>query len=142
MAARLTEKQKNKIVADYLENGSYNATAKMNGVCDTTVKRVVQSCRDFRKKAEEKREKDEADIIAYMESKASTVCEIVGLGLEALKDPEKFASATPPQITTAIGTLLDKWGAITTGVNGAQEDDALSKSLKELAANLESDEND
>ena len=32
MAARLTDRQKKKIVADYLETESYNATAKMNGV--------------------------------------------------------------------------------------------------------------
>ena len=41
MAARLTDKQKKKIVADYLELGSYNATAKRNNVSDTTVKRIV-----------------------------------------------------------------------------------------------------
>ena len=33
MAARLTDKQKKKIIADYLETESYNATAKKNGVC-------------------------------------------------------------------------------------------------------------
>ena len=42
MAARLTDKQKKKIVADYLETESYNATAKMNGVCGQTVRRVVE----------------------------------------------------------------------------------------------------
>lgn len=41
MAARLTDRQKKKIVADYLELGSYNATAKRNGVSDTTVKRII-----------------------------------------------------------------------------------------------------
>lgn len=37
MAARLTDKQK-KIVADYLELGSYNAVAKKNNVSNHTVK--------------------------------------------------------------------------------------------------------
>ena len=41
MAARLTDKQKKKIVADYLESGSYRATALHNGVSDNTVKRIV-----------------------------------------------------------------------------------------------------
>ena len=43
MAARLTDKQKKKIVADYLELGSYLAVAKKNGVSDSSVKRVVQN---------------------------------------------------------------------------------------------------
>lgn len=42
MAARLTDKQKKKIVADYVELGSYNATAKRNGVSDGTVKRIKE----------------------------------------------------------------------------------------------------
>ena len=41
MAARLTDRQKKKIVADYLETESYNATAKINGVSKDTVKRVL-----------------------------------------------------------------------------------------------------
>ena len=32
MAARLTDKQKKKIVVDYLETQSYSATARLNGV--------------------------------------------------------------------------------------------------------------
>ena len=50
MAARLTDKQKKKIVADYLELGSYRATAKKNDVADGTVKRIVLECGDFEQK--------------------------------------------------------------------------------------------
>ena len=53
MAARLTDKQK-KIVADYLETESYNATAKINGVSKDTVKRVVLGCEGFAQKAQQK----------------------------------------------------------------------------------------
>ena len=49
------------------------------------------------------------DILAYMESQRKTVCEIIGKGLAALNDPDKLAEATPAQITTALGTLIDKW---------------------------------
>lgn len=40
MAARLTDKQKKKIIADYVQLGSYNATAKVNGVSLNTVKKA------------------------------------------------------------------------------------------------------
>lgn len=55
MAARLTDRQKKKIVADYLETESYNATAKMNGVSKDTVKRIVLNCEGFFQKAQQKR---------------------------------------------------------------------------------------
>ena len=47
--------------------------------------------------------------MAYMESQRETVCQIIGKGLAVLNDPAKLAEATPSQITTAIGTLIDKW---------------------------------
>ena len=54
-------------------------------------------------------EENTADIMAYMESQKKTICEIIGKGLMVLNDPEKLAEATPSQITTALGTLIDKW---------------------------------
>lgn len=112
MAARLTDKQKKKIVADYLETGSYNATAEKNGVCGHTVKRIVAECPEISEKLEQKKEENTSDILAYMESKRGVVCAIIEKGLAALNDPEKLAEASPAQITTALGTLIDKWADI------------------------------
>ena len=75
-----------------------------------------------------------------MESQKGLVCEIIGKGLAALNDPEKLAEATPAQITTALGTLIDKWTAISGGPADTAKEDDLSKSLKEMAEGLESDE--
>lgn len=108
MAARLTDKQKKKIVADYLESGSYNATAKMNNVCDGTVKRIVEQSGDIQEKLEEKKAQNTADILEYMESRKGLICEIIQKGLEVLNKPGKLDDATPAQISTMIGTLLDK----------------------------------
>ena len=140
MAARLTDKQKKKIVADYLENGSLRATARENGVSDSTVKRVVADCGDFQQKAAQKKNENTADILAYMESKRGIVCEIIEKGLMALNSEEKLADATPAQITTALGTLIDKWSAVSGGPADTAKEDELSKSLREMAEELESDE--
>ena len=140
MAERLTDKQKKKIIADYLESGSYRATAKKNGVSDNTVKRIVLDCGDFEQKVAQKKEENTADILAYMESKRDIVCEILDKGLEALNTPEKLKEATPAQITTAIGTLIDKWAMISGGPSDNGKEDELSKSLREMAEELESDE--
>ena len=77
MAARLTDKQKKKIVADYLECESYNATAKKNGVCGQTVRRVVEESQGFTENLKRKKDENTADIIAYMESKRGIVCVIL-----------------------------------------------------------------
>ena len=113
MAARLTDRQKKKIIADYVQLGSYNAVSKINGVSATTVKNIVLKSADFVEKCEQKKDENTADILAYMDSQKGVVCEIIGKGLAALNDPEKLAEASPAQITTALGTLIDKFTANT-----------------------------
>ena len=141
MAARLTDKQKKKIVADYLESGSYRATGKKNNVSGQTVKRIVSECCDFEQKVAQKKEQNTVDILAYMESQKGIVCEILQKGLAALNSPEKLAEASPSQITTALGTLIDKWAMISGGPSDNGKEDELSKSLREMAEELESDGN-
>ena len=137
MAARLTDKQKKKIVADYLELGSLRAAGRKNGVSGETVKRIVQNDDAFEQKAAQKKEENTADILAYMESKRGVVCEIIEKGLAALNAPEKLADASPAQITTALGTLIDKWAPKGQPISGKDQadDDPITKSLKEEAGN-------
>lgn len=139
MAARLTDKQKKKIIADYVEIGSYNAVAKLHGVTRQTVKNVVTADTGIGQLLQQKKEENTADILSYMEEKRSIVCEILGKGLDILNDPEKLREATPSQITTALGTLIDKWSMITNKPQDDRIDDGLSKSLRELAKEMESD---
>lgn len=138
MAARLTDKQKMKIVVDYLETQSYSATARLNGVTHQTVKRVVQDSPDFSEKLQKKKEENTADIISYMESKREAVCEIIEKGLQVL--PEKIENArSASEVTTALGTLIDKFTAFGKLPGESTKEDDLSKSLRELAEELESD---
>ena len=109
MAARLTDRQKKKILADYVQTNNYCATAKINGVSATTVKNLVRANADILEMCEQKKEENTVDVLAYMDAQRETVCQIIGKGLAVLNDPEKLAEATPSQITTAIGTLIDKW---------------------------------
>lgn len=136
MANRLTDKQKKKIVADYLELGSYNATAKANGTSPKTVKRVLAEVPEMTEKVKQKKAENTADILAYMESQRGIVCEIIGKGLAVLNDEEKLREAAPAQITTALGTLIDKWALKGQLISGKDqvEDDPITKSLKEEAA--------
>lgn len=138
MAARMTDKQKKKIVADYLETQSVNTAAKRNGVSWESAKKAIKAVRDIEKKLEEKKEQNTADILAYMESKRQEVCGIIDIGLSVL--PDKIRDArTASEVTTALGTLIDKFTANGRGIGDTREKDPLSKSLEEMAKGLESD---
>ena len=139
MAARLTDSQKKKILADYVQTNNYCATAKINGVSATTVKNIVLANADIVEKCEQKKEENTADVLAYMDSRKDLVCSFIGKGLEMLNDPEKLAAANLSQITTAMGTLIDKWGMIGGAPADTKKDDDLSASLRELAEELQSD---
>lgn len=108
MAARLTDRQKKKIVADYVQLESYNAVGKIHGVAATTVRKIVLADPQSQEKLAKKKEENAYDILAYMESQKNVICEIIGKGFVALNSSEKLAGASPSQITTAIGTLIDK----------------------------------
>ena len=140
MAARLTDRQKKKIIADYVELQSYNAVAKKNNVTHQTVKRVVTASPEFTKIAQQKKEENTADVLAYMDEHKDLVCSFIGKGLEMLNDPEKLAAANLSQITTAMGTLIDKWAMIGGSPADTVKEDALSQSLKEMVEELESDD--
>ena len=140
MAARLTDRQKKKILADYLETQSVNAAAKKNKVSWDAANKVLKEAGEVEKKLEHKKDHNTADILAYMESQRDIVCQIIGKGLAVLNDPEKLAEATPSQITTAMGTLIDKWAMIGGSPADTVKEDALSQSLKEMAKELESDD--
>ncbi len=138
MAARLTDKQKKQIIADYVELGSYNAVAKKRKIADTTVKRVVEADPQMRKKAEIKKEKNTADILAHMEGKRDKVNEIIDVYLERLLSPDVLERATPSQLTTALGTLIDKFTMTRVSNAGTErEEDPLSKALREEAEKME-----
>ena len=95
MAARLTDKQKKKIVADYLECQSVNLAARKNGVSWDSAKKALEEAGEIEKKLEQKKEENTADILAYMESRRQAVCDII----EVLKCcPIKSDYRTAPQM--------------------------------------------
>lgn len=139
MAARLTDKQKKKIIADYIQLESHNAAAKINGVSPNTVKNLVTGNADIAQKCELKKEQNTAEILDYMERQKSGICEILDICLNELKNPEKYVKVPPQQIATTMAILIDKYTADYGKAADTQstEYDALTASLKELAGELE-----
>lgn len=109
MAARLTDKQKKKILADYVECGSYNETAKMNGVSRNTVKNVVMADKENATKCQQKKEQNTLDMLAYMDSRKEQAQSVIDDYLKALANPTKIEAAKLSEIATALGIVVDKF---------------------------------
>lgn len=109
MAARLTDKQKKKIIADYVEQRSYNAVAKKHKVSATTVKNVVLKNVQIVGMCEQKREQNTLEMLEYMDSRKGEAQGIIDLYLKKLADPDKLEGATLAQIATALGIVVDKF---------------------------------
>lgn len=129
MAARLTDAQKKKIVADYAEIESYAAVGRMNGVSDKTVKSIVKSDPETSRISEQKKKQNTLDMLQYMDDRRKKAQKVMDIYLKALSDPEKIKSASLSQIATAFGIITDKF------VKNANEMSNLDK-LDEILANM------
>lgn len=107
MAARLTDAQKKKIIADYVEYGSYNKTARMNGVSRNTVKNIIMEDKENATKCQQKKEQNTQDMLAYMDSRKAKAQEIIDKCLESL--PGKLKGANATQTATVLGIISDKF---------------------------------
>lgn len=109
MASRLTDKQKKKIIADYVDNGNYSETARMNKVDEKTVRRIVKSDDDFPEKALEKKQQNTKDILEYMEKTKEKRQKVIDLCLEKMEERlNKDELMNIKDIATAYGVLVDK----------------------------------
>ena len=107
---KLTDKQKKKIIADYMENGNYRETARINNVSDNTVRNIVNKDQNTSEKLAQKKEENTKDILEYMDSIVDDQKKIIGLTLKALKEklesPDLFTNVK--DIVTVYGVIFDK----------------------------------
>lgn len=108
---KLTDRQKKKIIADYVENGNYSETARLNNTTDVTVRRVVEEDKDnVLKKVEQKKDENTEDMLEYLQNKRDDKKRVVELCFRALEDklasPDMFTSVK--DIITVYGIIADK----------------------------------
>lgn len=107
---KLTDKQKKKIIADYMENGNYRETARINGnISPNTVKSLVNK-EDVAKICSQKKEENTKDILQYMDNIAEKQKKIIDLSLEVLEqklsNPDLFTNIR--DVAIVYGTIFDK----------------------------------
>lgn len=107
---KLTDKQKKKIIADYIDNNNYSETARMNNTTDTTVRRIIRENKEILKKVEQKKEENSRDMFEYMKNKDDEKKRIVDLCFEALdkklSNLDMFTNVK--DIATVYGIIMDK----------------------------------
>ena len=107
--AKLTDRQKKKIIADYVSCQNYAEVSRKYQLSATTIKRVVQADPSSLEKVAQKKEQNTQDMLAYLDGKRERVQLFIDRCLEALLDPEKMQKARLVEITTAMGTVIDKF---------------------------------
>lgn len=109
--ARLTDKQKKRIIAESVNGSSTRALAAKYGVSQTTIRRVLKSDPKLSRKVSQKKLANTESVLAFMDSKKNDVCGLIDKLLEAMSDDEKLANATVNQLATAMGIIIDKYTA-------------------------------
>lgn len=140
---KLTDKQKKKIIADYVDNGNYSETARINGVNKSTVQRLISKNQEVQQKAQEKKEKNTQDMLQYLESKKEDKKRVIELCFKALEDklasPDMFTSVR--DIAMVYGVIVDKDLKYKEIMNNRVKEDKLEK-VEELLSKIESEAND
>ena len=120
--AKLTDKDKKKIIADYVETQNYSETARKNGISDVYVSTIVNSDPDTLKLLEQKKVDNTTDVLKYMDSKKDVVCGIIGTYLNVLTNPDKIEKASIQQVATSLGIVIDKFTKDNIQTSGNEED--------------------
>lgn len=106
----LTDKQKKKIIVDYVETQNYKETARINNVSDTTVRRLVKQDNETLQKVAQKKEENTKTMLEMIsstnEKRLKTINNIVTAINEKVEQNDMFTSVR--DLASAYGVLIDK----------------------------------
>lgn len=141
--AKLTDKQKKKIIADYVETQNYSETARRNNVSDVTVKDVVTKNETTLKKLEQKKQENTQSTIEYMQTQHESKKRILDKILKAIEEKadniDMFTNIK--DLATAYGIILDKELKFMEMQRGNANNEELNK-VRELLTKISDGAND
>lgn len=111
MAKRLTDADKQKIIADYINNQNYSETARLNNVNVSTIKRLIDKSdyKELQRKAQDKKEETTANMLDYFVSQQTMKGRILHKLLKAIEQKSEDADInTLKELATAYGIIMDK----------------------------------
>ena len=125
LAKRLTDADKQKIIADYVINQNYSETARLNNCSDMQVRRIVAKDENLLKKVEDKKQENTQNMLDWFVSQYATKQRVLNKLLKAIETKSEDADInTLKDLATAYGIILDKEIKIIelTRGNGSRED--------------------
>lgn len=107
---KLTDKQKKKIIADYIETQNYSETGRRNNVADVTVKDIIMKNPEALKNLEQKKKEDTKDILEYMNDITQGQKKVINLSLEVITEmlEKRDKRLTGRDIAMIYGVIFDK----------------------------------
>jgi DNA-binding MurR/RpiR family transcriptional regulator len=141
---KLTDKQKKKIIADYIECRNNSEVARMNGVSESTVRRIVKSGdnEEITRLSEQKKQENTQSTIEYMQTQHETKKRILDKILKAIEDKAENIDLLTniKDLATAYGIILDKELKVLELQKNSATDKELSK-VQELLSKIEDEAN-
>lgn len=109
LAKRLTDADKQKIIADYINNQNARETARMNGVSNYAVHKIIDDNEEIKQKITAKKEETTANMLDYFVSQQTTKGRILNKLLKAIEQKSEDADInTLKELATAYGIIMDK----------------------------------
>ncbi len=109
---KLTDKQKKKIIADYVDNNNYSETARMNNVSEYTVRTLCKSDnnKEVKEKIEQKKEENTKTMLDMISKTNEKRLNVISKLVDAIDDKaEKVDQFTSVKdLASAYGILIDK----------------------------------
>lgn len=136
--AKLTDKEKKKIIADYIETQNYSETGRMNNVSDVTVKDIVSKDKTTLEKLEQKKQENTQSTIEYMKTQHETKKRILDKILKAIETKAENIDmfTNIKDLATAYGIILDKELKVLELQRGSANNEDIGK-VKELLSKIE-----
>ena len=120
--AKITDRQRKKIIADYVQIENYSAVARLHGVTRNTVKAIVLADKGTAEKCRLKKAENTVAVLEHMSRQKDKVCGLLDRLIDAMDDPVKMDCSTLPQLATALGILVDKYTADEARTNGIPQE--------------------
>ena len=108
--AKLTDKQKKEIIADYVECQNYSETARKFNVTDNAVRKIVLNNKDSSKMFDQKAKENTEEVLEAMKKRSKKKIQLLDKLFEAmdgkLDNIDMFTNIK--DLATAYGIIMDK----------------------------------
>lgn len=104
----LNDKQRKKVIADYIETQNYSETARRNNISDVAVRNIIEKEPETSEKLEQKKAENTQDVLQYMDTLFEKKRNVLKLSLDNMIEKLEQDKVSPTALATIYGVLLDK----------------------------------